>query len=46
VKPEQTRSIRVSEHAHRKLKLMAAKSGEHVYQIIDRLLKPASKGKK
>jgi len=36
------KTIKVTAHDHRRLKLMAAKSGEHVYQVVARLIKQAN----
>jgi len=41
-----TKTVKVTPDAHRQLKVMAAKNGEHVYQVIARLLKLAKNGSK
>lgn len=33
------RTIKVTDYSHRKLKMMSAKSGEHVYEIVDDLVR-------
>jgi len=44
VKPP-TKTIKVQDDVHRQLKLMAAKSGEHVYEVLRRLVMAAKKEK-
>lgn len=37
-----TKTIKVDDATHKRLKLMSAKTGEHVYEVVARLVKPAS----
>jgi hypothetical protein len=34
-----TRAIKVSEKAHRQLRMLAAKTGMHIYEIVDEMVK-------
>jgi hypothetical protein len=38
-----TKTIKVTVSDHRQLKVMAAKNGEHVYQVVARLVKAAGR---
>jgi predicted CopG family antitoxin len=37
-----TKTIKVEDDTHRRLKLMAAKSGERMYEIVGRLVRAAA----
>ena len=41
-----TKTIKVDSDTHRRLKLMSAKSGKHVYEVVARLVKEASNDKR